>query len=135
MKVGFATSDNILINDHFGWAKNFAVYEINQDGFNFLENRHFEEEMEELDKIDKKIEGLKDLRIIFVESIGGTAAAKVIKCGIHPVKSKPNDKIEEVMKELKAVLSKNPPPWLKKIIIKESGKGRETIDGTNIAYL
>ncbi|MDA8402138.1 MAG: nitrogen fixation protein NifX [Deltaproteobacteria bacterium] len=121
MKVGFATNDNILINDHFGWAKNFAVYEINGDGFKFLENRYFEEEIEELSKIDKKIEGLRDLKIIFVESIGGTAAARVVKSGIHPIKSKPNDKIESVMEELQAVLSKNPPPWLKKIILKESG--------------
>ena len=126
MKVGFATNDNILINDHFGWAKNFAVYEINGDGFKFLENRYFEEEIEELSKIDKKIEGLRDLKIIFVESIGGTAAARVVKSGIHPVKSKPNDKIEDVMKDLKTVLSGNPPPWLKKIILKESG--------TNLAY-
>ncbi len=125
MKVGFATSDNILINDHFGWAKNFAVYEINQNGFRFLENRYFEEEIEELNKIDKKIEGLNDLKIIFVESIGGAAAARVVKSGIHPVKSKPNDKIEAVMEELQAVLSKNPPPWLKKIILKESGKTAE----------
>ncbi|MHB1697659.1 MAG: nitrogen fixation protein NifX [bacterium] len=121
MKVGFATTDNILINDHFGWAKNFAVYEINEEGFRFLENRHFEEDIEELEKIDKKIEGLKDIKIIFVESIGGTAAARVVKSGIHPVKSKPNDRIEDVMDGLKAVLSKNPPPWLKKIIIKENG--------------
>ncbi len=126
MKVGFATNDNILINDHFGWAKNFAVYEINGDGFKFLENRYFEEEIEELSKIDKKIEGLQDLKIIFVESIGGTAAARVVKSGIHPIKSKPNDKIESVMEELQAVLSKNPPPWLKKIILKESG--------TNLAH-
>ena len=126
MKVGFATNDNILINDHFGWAKNFAVYEINGDGFKFLENRYFEEEIEELSKIDKKIEGLRDLKIIFVESIGGTAAARVVKSGIHPIKSKPNDKIESVMEELQAVLSKNPPPWLKKIILKESG--------TNLAH-
>ncbi len=122
MKVGFATTDNILINDHFGWAKNFAIYEINQEGFRFLENRHFEEdEIEELNKIDKKIDRLKDLKIIFVESIGGTAAARVVKSGIHPVKSKPNDKIEYVMKDLKTVLSGNPPPWLKKIIFQENG--------------
>ena len=132
MKVGFATNDNILINDHFGWAKNFAVYEINRDGFKFLENRYFEEEIEELSKIDKKIEGLRDLKIIFVESIGGTAAARVVKSGIHPVVKKGDGlnaaplKIEAVMEELQAVLSKNPPPWLKKIIFKESG--------TNLAY-
>ena len=66
MKVGFATNDNILINDHFGWAKNFAIYEINMDGFKFLENRYFEDEAEELNKIDRKIEKLMDVKIIFI---------------------------------------------------------------------
>ncbi len=131
MKVGFATNDNILINDHFGWAKNFAIYEINMDGFKFLENRYFEEELEELNKVDRKIEGLRDLKIVFVESIGGTAAARVVKSGIHPVVKKGDRlkpapvKIEEVMEELQAVLSKNPPPWLKKIILKEVGDTAE----------
>lgn len=128
MKVGFATTDNILINDHFGWAKNFAIYEINPEGFTFLENRVFaEEETEELNKIDRKIEGLRDLKIIFVESIGGTAAARVVKSGIHPVKSKPDDKIEDVIKNIKTVLSNNPPPWLKKIILKENGNIAGTV--------
>ena len=130
MKVGFATNDNILINDHFGWAKNFAIYEINTDGFEFLENRYFEEELEEFNKIDKKIEKLRDVKIIFIESIGGTAAARVVKSGIYPIVKKGNGaksaplRIEDVMKELRDVLSKNPPPWLKKIILKEKESGQ-----------
>ncbi|HEC25586.1 MAG TPA: nitrogen fixation protein NifX [bacterium] len=129
MRVGFATTDNILINDHFGWAKNFAIYEINFDGFNFLENRCFEEddEEEEFNKIDKKIDALKDLKIIFVGNIGGVAAARVVKSGIHPIRSKPGDTIEGVMESLKAVLSKNPPPWLKKIIIKENAAAGRSV--------
>lgn len=119
MKIGFATKDNILINDHFGWAKNFAIYEIYPEGYNFLETREFNEEEEELNKIDMKIEGLSDVKIIFVESIGGVAAARVIKAGIHPVKSKPGENIENVMSELRKVLSGNPPPWLKKLMVKD----------------
>jgi nitrogen fixation protein NifX len=130
MKVGFATNDNILINDHFGWAKNFAIYEINMDGFKFLENRYFEEEVEEINKIDRKIEKLRDVKIIFIESIGGTAAARVVKSGIYPVVkkgigAKPAPlRIDDVMEELRDVLSKNPPPWLKKIILKEKESGQ-----------
>ncbi len=119
MKVGFATTDNILINDHFGWAKNFAVYNVSGKGFEFLESRTFEEEEDENEKVEQKISRLKDLKIIFVESIGGMAAAKVIKSGIHPVKSKEGEKIFSVLENLQRVLSTNPPPWLKKIILKE----------------
>lgn len=119
MKVGFATTDNILINDHFGWAKKFAIYNVDENSFSFLEFREFEEEDDETEKIENKISKLNDLKIIFVESIGGTAAAKVVKSGIHPVKSKPSDTISSVLEDLQRVLSLNPPPWLKKIIIKD----------------
>lgn len=119
MKIGFATTDDILINDHFGWAKNFAIYDVSGSGYKFLENRRFTEEGNEIDRIDRKIEGLKDIKIIFIESIGGTAAARVIRAGIHPVKRKPEDKIKTVMEELRTVMSKNPPPWLKKIATSE----------------
>ena len=90
-----------------------------------MENRYFEEEVEELNKIDRKIEKLRDVKIIFIESIGGTAAARVVKSGIYPVVKKGSGakpaplRINEVMEELRDVLSKNPPPWLKKIILKE----------------
>ncbi|MCL5673134.1 MAG: nitrogen fixation protein NifX [Deltaproteobacteria bacterium] len=119
MKVGFATTDNVFINDHFGWAKKIAVYDVTESGFDFIGLREFEEEEDETEKIDKKIAKLRDLKIIFVESIGGTAAAKVVSSGIHPVKSKPDDEIINVLENLREVLSKNPPPWLKKIIMKE----------------
>ncbi len=119
MKVGFATTDNVFINDHFGWAKKIAVYDVTESGFDFIGLREFEEEEDETEKIDKKIAKLRDLKIIFVESIGGTAAAKVVSSGIHPVKSKPGDKIVNILENLREVLSKNPPPWLKKIIMKE----------------
>ncbi|MHB1679419.1 MAG: nitrogen fixation protein NifX [bacterium] len=119
MKVGFTTTDNIFINDHFGWAKKIAVYDVTESGFDFIELREFEEEEDEMEKIDKKIAKLRDLKIIFVENIGGTAAAKIVSAGIHPVKSKPDDKIVNVLENLQEVLSKNPPPWLKKIIMKE----------------
>ncbi len=119
MKVGFTTTDNVFINDHFGWAKKIAVYDVTESGFDFIELREFEEEEDEMEKIDKKIAKLRDLKIIFVENIGGTAAAKIVSAGIHPVKSKSDDKIVNVLENLQEVLSKNPPPWLKKIIMKE----------------
>jgi nitrogen fixation protein NifX len=119
MKVGFTTTDNVFINDHFGWAKKIAIYDVTESGFDFIELREFETEEEEIEKIEKKIAKLRDLKIIFVESIGGTAAAKVVSSGIHPVKSKPDDKIVNVLENLKVVLSTNPPPWLKKIMMKD----------------
>ena len=31
MKIAFASTDNIHVNQHFGWCKEFYIYEIVED--------------------------------------------------------------------------------------------------------
>jgi len=49
-------------------------------------------------------------------SIGGPAAAKVIKAGIYPMKLPEEAEAREVLAKLQAILGGSPPPWLAKII-------------------
>lgn len=53
---------------------------------------------------------------MYCESIGGTAAAKVIRGGINPMKVQEPRNIEDVLKELVTMINGNPPPWVKKIM-------------------
>ena len=39
--VAFATQDKQCVDAHFGWAKHLAVYEIDRDGYHFLESFDF----------------------------------------------------------------------------------------------
>ncbi len=122
MKVAFATKDGISINDHFGWAKKFAVYSVTRDGFELVQvNEAQEDHDEEEDKIASKINAIKDCSIMYCEEIGPTAAAKVVKARIHPIKVKEPKPIEDELKALQAMLQGNPPPWIKRIIAREEG--------------
>ena len=47
-------------------------------------------------------------------SIGGPAAAKVVRIGIHPLKLSGTEKISDVISELQTVMAISPPPWLAK---------------------
>ncbi|HHV30327.1 NifB/NifX family molybdenum-iron cluster-binding protein [Acetivibrio mesophilus] len=38
-KVAVASSDGKVVNTHFGRALNFLIFEINEDGWEFLESR------------------------------------------------------------------------------------------------
>ena len=38
MKIAFASTDNIHVNQHFGWCKEFYIYEILEDSFNFIKS-------------------------------------------------------------------------------------------------
>jgi nitrogen fixation protein NifX len=124
MKVAFTTSDNVHINAHFGWAKKIDVYDVSPDGHNFLNTLQFEGDLKEdgnEDKLLPKLEALSDCKIVYVSSIGGSAAARLINKRVTPIKANSeDDEIAEVLDHLVQTLKGNPPPWLRKIIQQES---------------
>jgi nitrogen fixation protein NifX len=117
IKVAFATKDMKTVNAHFGGAKEFAVYGVSKDGFDLdTVIKTDTENLEGDDKSDFKVKALSGVSIVYCESIGGTAAAKVIRAGIHPMKVQEDSKIEDVLEELITMINGNPPPWVKKIM-------------------
>lgn len=120
MKVAFATSDHHGINAHFGWAKEIDVYEIDPDGYTFLETINFTGDLKEdgnEDKLLPKVQALLDCTIVYVSAIGGSAAARLIQKGITPIKSRTEaDTIKDTLDRLVQSLKGSPPPWLRKAL-------------------
>lgn len=117
MKVAFASKDMEEINAHFGGAKEFVVYNVSKEGYELCEVIKTDtSNLEDDDKTDFRVRALKGVSIMYSESIGGTAAAKVIRAGIHPMKVNEPTLIEDVLKSLVAMINGNPPPWVKRII-------------------
>lgn len=117
MKIAFATKDMETINAHFGGAKEFVVYDLSKEGFTL--SGVIKTDTSKLngdDKTDYKVKALKGINIMYCESIGGTAAAKVIRGGINPMKVQEPRKIEDVLNELLVMVNGNPPPWIKRIM-------------------
>jgi nitrogen fixation protein NifX len=120
MKVAFTTSDRIHINAHFGWAKEIDVYEVTTEGYQFVDTLTFKGELKEdgnEDKLIPKIEALAGCTIIYVSAIGGSAAARLIRKRITPIKARSEEEeIAEVLGKLVLTLQGNPPPWLRKAL-------------------
>ena len=125
MKVAFTTRDKVHINAHFGSAKQIEIYNVNTEGYNYAKTLEFNGNLNQdgnEDKIVPKIEALSDCTIVYVSAIGGSAAARLINSKITPIKARSEeDKIEEILANLVKTLKGNPPPWLRKVIQKESG--------------
>jgi len=117
MLVAFATKDMETINAHFGGAKEFVVYRLSKDGFEVQGVLKTETtKLSGDEKTDFKVQILKGVNVMYCESIGGTAAAKVIRAGINPMKVNEPRRIEDVLNELVTMVNGNPPPWVKKIM-------------------
>ncbi len=126
MKVAFATNDMVHINAHFGWAPHLAIYEVSTDGYQPLGTVEFEKNLKEdgnEDKLVPKIEALSDCTIVYVSAIGGSAAARLIRKKVTPIKARSEEEqITEILDNLVKTLKGNPPPWLRKVLATESAK-------------
>jgi nitrogen fixation protein NifX len=135
MKIAFTTSDNVHINAHFGWAKKIDVYEVNQESYQFVETLKFEGDLKEdgnEDKLLPKIEALSDCTIVYVSAIGGSAAARLVKKRITPVKAQSDEQeISDVLTKLVATLNGNPPPWLRKVLQQQQSSFLDKLEEEN----
>lgn len=131
MKIAFATTDGLSVNEHFGRAGMFAIYELTKDCYVFIELRKFAEgrdlAIEETkgmgqiheEMVESKVEKLKDCKIVYLTEIGGPSAARLVKKGMIPIKVNNVVSIEESLKRLLETIQKSPTPWLRKALNSE----------------
>ena len=101
-RLAVATSDGFTVNEHFGHAKFFRVYDINQNGYDFIEVRDAVAACQhrlghDTTRFDKIIELLSDCDALLVQKIGEGAAAYLIA---------KNVRVFEVSGSIDAVLEK-----------------------------
>jgi nitrogen fixation protein NifX len=128
MKVAFATIDGINIDEHFGRAGMFAIYEMTEDGYRFVAMRKFADGIDQgvVDTRDlgplhdsavqNKVDKLADCKLIYMTEIGGPSAARLVKKGIMPMKVKGVVSIESALRQLEETIRKSPPPWMRKAL-------------------
>lgn len=118
MKIAFASTDNIHVNDHFGWCKCYYLYEIKDDTFTFLKALPSPNEIaEEGDKLSYKVQCLEDANILCASHIGPRASLMVKSSGIFVLKTEKEDEpIEALLNTLIALKNSNPPLWMQRFL-------------------
>lgn len=128
MKIAFATTDGKTVDEHFGRAGMFAIYEITESGHHFVEARKFADGMDKSvvdtrdkgplhdDAVQSKVDRLADCKLVYMTEIGGPSAARLVKKGMMPMKVKEPVEIESALAQLEEKIKKSPPPWLRKAI-------------------
>lgn len=136
MRVAFTSTDGKAIDEHFGQATHFHVWEIAPDRAEFMgivgafggqgrTHGHGADHVvglgagaasDEEDRIKARADAIQDCALVYTMQIGGPAAAKLIARRIHPMKTGTELPIEAAVEKLQAVLRGKPPPWLRKAL-------------------
>ena len=119
LQVAFATTDGITVDGHFGSCEQFYIYRIDSEEYERIDVRKAEAGRG-TDKNEFRAELINDCQLMFCASIGGPAAARVIRNNIHPMKCKPvGDTFPTIIEQLELLKermqSKQLPPWLAKL--------------------
>lgn len=116
MLVAFASSDGFTIDSHFASSPGFEMYKFAGENQGLIHTSLASEDIgESVDKVDARINLLKECDIVYCTQIGGPAAARLVQRGIHPMKAPEGTLIVAELDKLgKLLLSKRLPPWLKK---------------------
>ncbi len=121
MKVAFTSTTGEVIDEHFGQAKTFYIWDVGPEAAEFLTTiSAVTTAADEEDRIAARAGALADCAIVYTMQIGGPAAAKLVAKKIHPMKTTTEVPVAEVVAKLQEVLKGNPPPWLRKAMNKEN---------------
>ncbi len=116
IRIGMASNEAENVDGHFGSCQRFLIYQANQDEMRLIDIRSAAGADESDDRNQFRADLIKDCQILYVVSIGGPAAAKVVKAGIYPIKLNGEEPARSVLAKLQGVLAGSPPPWLAKIM-------------------
>lgn len=115
IRVGVASNSDELLNGHFGSCLRFLVYQLSRDEHRLIDIRSTIGADDSDDRNLFRVNLVKDCHVLFMQSIGGPAAAKVIRADIYPIKIPDVIDAVEQLKTFQKVFDA-PPPWMAKIL-------------------
>jgi nitrogen fixation protein NifX len=118
VRIACASNDGINVDGHFGSCSQFMVYQVSGDEARLIDVRNTDipDDLEVDDKNVFRAELIQDCQVLYVASVGGPAAAKIVKLGIHPMKLPATEAIADIIGQLQTVIAGTPPPWLAKVM-------------------
>lgn len=116
IRVAVASNQGELLDGHFGSCLRYLIYQLSPTEMQLIDVRSAAEAEASGDKNGFRVNLLQDCSVLYIVSVGGPAAAKVIRAGIYPMKVPEGGEARAVLRELQRVMVTSPPPWLAKIL-------------------
>lgn len=130
IKVAFATTDMVHVNQHFGSARSFAVYAVNPEQVELMEAAQFGELSQDgnEDKLSVKLQLLDGCAAVYCQAVGASAIKQIIAQGIQPIKVHEGSTIKDLLSDLQAEMKAGPSSWLAKAINQNKGPDLQRFD-------
>lgn len=116
IRVACASNKAEKLDGHFGSCQRFLVYQVSQEELRLVDIRPVDDAESDGDKNGYRASLIRDCQLLFVASIGGPAAAKVVRAGVHPIKKPNMGEARAEVAVLQSRIGQDAPPWLAKVM-------------------
>ncbi|NWG30382.1 MAG: nitrogen fixation protein NifX [Rhodocyclaceae bacterium] len=126
LKVAFATADRTHVDQHFGAATGFAIYQLDGERAQLVELAEFAEEGMDGNegKLAAKIAALTGCAAVYCLAVGGSAVRQLLAAGIQPLRLDAAEPIDALLAKLCAAVRDGGVPWIDKALKKEADADR-----------
>jgi nitrogen fixation protein NifX len=115
IRVACASNNDEALDGHFGSCERFLIYQVSVSEVRLVGIRPTLEADAAEDRNLARAALIADCQLAYFQSIGGPAAAKVVRAGVHPVKVPRGGQSRELLVRLQEAIV-SPPPWLAKVM-------------------
>ncbi len=122
IRIAVASNTAEQLDGHFGSCHRYLIYQLSADEIKLIDVRSAIEADLAEEKNRFRVDLIRDCAVVYVFSIGGPAAAKVIQAYIYPMKVEQGGSAREILADLQKAIATSPPPWLAKILGVSTGK-------------
>lgn len=116
IRIAVASNSGEELNGHFGSCIRYLIYQMNTTELKLVDIRSALQADFSDDRNGFRANLISDCDIGYFVSVGGPAAAKVIRAGVYPIKETSGGNAREVVGKLQQVMINSPPPWLAKLL-------------------
>lgn len=126
LRVAFASDDRVRVNQHFGAAEGFIIYDVGIDRANLVAVGEFPATAMDgnEDKLASKIDFLAGSAAVFVMAIGASAIKQLLAAAIQPVRVTGSDQIEAILADIQNGMRAGGVPWIDKALAAQKSPDR-----------
>jgi nitrogen fixation protein NifX len=116
VKIAFASADRKTVDQHFGAAEAFVIYELSEDDARLIEAVQFHDADTAMDghegKLAAKIALLDGCAAVYCNAVGASAIKQLLAAGIQPMKVEEGIAVDELLCGLNQAMLNAPPAWM-----------------------
>lgn len=130
VRVAFASGDRRHVDQHFGAAAGFVIYQVSATRYELLAVAQFDRlDMDgNEDKLTAKLDAITGCIAVYCLAVGASAIAQLKLRGVQPIKVTPETLISGLLRDLQRDLRQGPSAWLARAIEQQTPRSASRFD-------